>query len=401
MNEYYFKVENLTVGYGEQPVVSHIDIRLNRGKILTLIGPNGSGKTTVLRSIAGQLKKMSGTVFLDGRDMDEIGRRELSREMSVMLTERIRPELMTCRDIAAAGRYPYTGRLGFLSEKDRRAADEALEMVEMSEYADVDFRNISDGQQQRVMLARAICQEPQLLILDEPSSYLDIRHKTGVLRILRRLVREKGVTVIMSLHELELAQRVSDLVLCIRDCRADRLGTPEEIFREDYIRQLYGMEDGYFSEIFGSVELGRKKKTAGRNSDVRDSDSAENGFRNFRDGEASSCHPEVFVIAGGGSGARVFRRLQRENISFAAGVLPKNDIDYELARMLADRVIEEQPFCRVSQAAFEEALAVMKTCRRVICCLEENEFGEMNEKNRLLLKEAEKEGIPAEFIGRS
>lgn len=222
--QYYFRAEQLSAGYGGEPLIRNIGFRLERGKILTLIGPNGSGKSTILRSIAGQLKKSGGAVFLKGRNTDFISRRELAEEMAAVLTERVRPELMTCAEMAAAGRYPYTGRLGILSQDDRKKVREALRAVDMEDYADREFRSVSDGQQQRVLLARVICQEPELIILDEPTSYLDIRYKLELFQILRGLVERRGVTVIMSLHELELAQKVSDYILCVRNGRADQIG---------------------------------------------------------------------------------------------------------------------------------------------------------------------------------
>ena len=392
MNEnrrhYYFTAEGLSVGYDGKPLIRDIDISLERGKILTLIGPNGGGKSTILRSIAGQLQKIGGTVFLDGRNTESIGRKQLAREMSVVLTERVRPELMTCADMAAAGRYPYTGRLGILSEEDRLRVRRALKIVKMESYADADFRTVSDGQQQRVLLARVICQEPELILLDEPTSYLDIKHKLAMLQILRRLVREQAVTVILSLHELELAQKVSDYVLCVKGEYADRYGTPEEIFKEEYIRRLYDLDNGYYSEIFGSVEIKRDAGKWGERSPAADVSAANDA------GKPGT--PEVFVIAGGGSGASVFRQLQREGIPFAAGVLHRNDIDYELARMLADCVVPERAYERIGEEAYAQALRIMRDCGRVICCLKDEEFGEMNDGNRRLLREAEKAGLNVE-----
>ena len=139
-----------------------------------------------------------------------------------MLTERMKPELMTCHDIVATGRYPYTGRLGILSREDERKVDEALEAVHAQELGIRNFQEISDGQRQRVLLARAICQEPEVMILDEPTSYLDIRHKLELLAILRKMAKENGITVIMSLHEIDLAQKnIGSGYLCQRrpDCR--------------------------------------------------------------------------------------------------------------------------------------------------------------------------------------
>lgn len=379
---FYFTAEKLTVGYGGRPLIRDIDIRLERGSLLTLIGPNGSGKSTILKSIAGQLEKIAGTVFLGGINAQDLSGAELAKKMSVMLTERIRPELMTCRDVVSAGRYPHTGRLGLLTDRDREKAEEALSMVAMTEYADTEFLHVSDGQQQRILLARAICQEPEILILDEPTSYLDIRHKLIILEILRDLVRRQKVTVILSLHELELAQKISDYVLCVRGEYVSRYGTPEEIFRSEYIEELYDLENGSYNDIFGSVEIRKFGRAAKKHDEGPENEGGDGG----------DVRPEIFVIAGGGKGAPVFRRLQREEIPFAAGVLHRSDIDFELARVLAVRVIAERPYERIGEEAYQEALAVMKECRQVICCLQDGDFGEMNEKNRELIAEAEKAG---------
>ena len=216
-------VEELSAGYnnnnngGGKDVISGISFELNKGEILTLIGPNGGGKSTVLKAISGYIPKSGGKVVLCGKELGEFTRNELAKTLSVMLTERVRPELMTCYDVAAAGRYPYTGTFGALTAEDRAIVGEALRSVNAEELADKDFNRISDGQRQRVLLARAVCQQPEILVMDEPTSYLDIRHKIMFFEVLRQLVGTRGITVIMSLHEPELAQRVSDKVLCIKN----------------------------------------------------------------------------------------------------------------------------------------------------------------------------------------
>ena len=174
--------------------------------------------------------------------------------MAILLTGRLDPELMTCRDMVSTGRYPYTGRLGLLSEEDKRIVQEALEQVDGTEIADRPFSDISDGQRQRILLARALCQQPEIIILDEPTSFLDIRYKLELLSILKRMVREKNLAVIMSLHELDLAERVSDMVVCVSGDRIDRVGPPSEIFTTDYIAQLYHMEPGRYDPCFRSLE---------------------------------------------------------------------------------------------------------------------------------------------------
>ena len=136
---------------------------------------------------------------------------ELSQNMAVVLTEKLRTEMMTCEEVVATGRYPYTGKFGILSDTDRQAVAEAMEPVHVTTLKNKDFSKISDGQRQRVMLARAICQEPEIIILDEPTSYLDIKYKLDFLSILQEMRKKKELTVVMSLHELELAAKVSSV----------------------------------------------------------------------------------------------------------------------------------------------------------------------------------------------
>lgn len=353
METYLLRTEGMDVGYHGVPLIRDITIQVKKGEILTLIGPNGSGKSTILKSLIGQLSLLAGTVFLDGQDMGAMGVREAARRLSILMTERVRPERMTCGDVVAAGRYPYTGRLGVLSKRDWAAVRETMELICGQELFSTPFAQISDGQRQRVLLARAICQEPDVIVLDEPTTFLDIRYKMELLSILKRLVTERGLAVVMSLHELDLAQKVSDQVLCIHDGRVERSGPPEEIFSGPYIQKLYGITRGSYSERFGSLEL-----------------------------EAVSGAPQVFVIGGNGSGIPVYRRLQREGVPFAAGILPENDVDYEVARALAAQVVAEEAYQPVREETFQKARAILSTCSQVICCL--SQFGPLNEYNRLL-----------------
>mgnify|MGYP000621130422 FL=1 len=135
--------------------------------------------------------------------------------------------------------------------------DEAMRIVHAEELGSRDFNAISDGQRQRVLLARAICQEPEIIVLDEPTSFLDIRHKLELLSILRSMAKEKGITVIMSLHEIDLAQKIADQILCVKGDHVCYYGTPEQIFEEQTIRELYGIENGFYDPRFGSIELQR------------------------------------------------------------------------------------------------------------------------------------------------
>jgi iron complex transport system ATP-binding protein len=242
MTNYYFECDGLSVGYNGNAVVSRIKCGISKGEILTLIGPNGAGKSTVLKSIARQLSVIEGSVFLDGKDLSLMSSKEVSTRMAVLLTERMKSEMMTCGDVVATGRYPYTGYFGVLGKEDKQAVRDAMELVKVTDLADRDFTEISDGQRQRVMLARAIAQEPEIIILDEPTSFLDIRHKLEFLSVLEKMKDEKNVTVVMSMHELELAGRISDKILCLKGEYADRFGTPQEVMDKEYIRELFGID---------------------------------------------------------------------------------------------------------------------------------------------------------------
>ena len=253
MTEYILQLDGLAVGYGKQPLVDNIELAVRPGQIVTLIGPNGAGKSTILKTITRQLAPLAGTVWLSGKPLSETEEKALSRTMSILMTQRVDPELMTCEDVVGAGRYPYTGRFGILGDEDRRQIEAAMALTAVTELRDVDFARISDGQRQRVMLARAICQEPSVLVLDEPTSYLDIRYKLELLSILRTLARERSVAVVMTLHELELARQISDTLVCIKDGAVDRIGTPREVFAGGYIRRLYDV-GGRFEEVYGFLE---------------------------------------------------------------------------------------------------------------------------------------------------
>ena len=353
--------DKLSVGYGDKTVVSDIALAAEPGQILCLIGPNGAGKSTLLKTLLRLLPPTAGAVYLEGKELRTYSERELARRSAAMLTGRPEPELMKSAEVIAAGRYPYTGRLGILSEEDRRVVRESMEKVGVSELADTDFTHLSDGQRQRVLLARALCQEPRLLLLDEPTSYLDIRHKLDFLQLLRELVRERQLAVVMSMHELELAQRFADRLLCIRDGRVDRTGSPEKIFSGGYIERLYGLARGSYDALAGTAEAGRMEGA-----------------------------PQVFVIGGGGSGIPVYRLLQRLGIPFAAGVLPENDLDTPTAKALGVQVITDRANEPVSAARVDEALQVLASCEYAVCT---TDFGSVNRENRRLLEYAGKRGM--------
>jgi len=357
----YFYTEGLNVGYSS-PIIKDICLSFDKGEIVTLIGPNGSGKSTILKTITRHLKSMGGAAVLDAQEIFSMPVKDFAKRTAVMMTGKIKTELLTCRDIVSMGRYPYTGRLGVLSDEDNEKIDKAMKTVEVDELSDIDFDMISDGQRQRVLLARALCQEPELIVLDEPTSYLDIRHKLSLLQLLRKMARDEKITVIMSLHEIELAQKISDKIVCVKGDTIFSCGTPDEIFKPEIIETLYDLQSGAFDTIFGSVELSCQKGA-----------------------------PKVFVISGGGTGISVFRKLSRDGISFAAGVLHENDFDFAVANSLASVVISEKAFYPISDDVFLKARDVMMSCERVV--VTDFPKGPMNERQMELIDIARQNGL--------
>ena len=249
----HMAVRDVMAGYHGKVVLDGLSFEVPRGGILVLIGPNGAGKSTVLRTLSRALLPMQGTVTLDGRDLQRYSGEALARELAVMLTDRAKPELMTVRDVVSLGRYPYTGRLGRLNAEDEAQVKDAMEAMDVMALRERDFRELSDGQKQRVLLARALAQDPKLLILDEPTGYLDIHYKLQLLRVLRAKA-QAGMTIVASLHEIELARLLADQLLTVKDGHAGHSGTPEEIFREEIIAPLYDISAEEFRLLYGRAE---------------------------------------------------------------------------------------------------------------------------------------------------
>lgn len=223
------ELDNLSVGYGRRVLLKDLCASILPGQILTLIGPNGAGKSTILKTISHHLACMGGVVRIGGENIERMDSCELAKRLSVVLTERVRPELMTCYDVAASGRYPYTGRFGMLTALDRDVIAQSLALVRVEELADKPFARVSDGQRQRVMIARALCQQPRVLVLDEPTAELDPASSLAVFELLARYARENGTTVIVVEQKIALLSDFADMLLIVDGGKIRFQGTPAEV----------------------------------------------------------------------------------------------------------------------------------------------------------------------------
>lgn len=357
----YFETNDLAVGYNGKALIREINISMKKGEILTLIGPNGAGKSTILKTLTRHLERVAGVVSIEQQNIRKWSNKDLAKRLSVVLTERIEPELMTCEQVVAMGRYPYTSHFGGLTSEDKKVVTESLRMVRAEDLADRPFTAISDGQRQRIMLARAICQQPEIIVLDEPTSYLDIRHKIELLDILRKMATEKNVAVLMSLHEIDLAAKISDRIICVKGDHIELFGTPEEVFTDERVQTLYELEGGSFNTLFGSVEL-----------------------------VAPVGEPDIFVLAGAGKGIPIFRLLQKNKKAFYAGILFENDVDWQVANVLAAKVVTAPAFMTIGDSEISEAKKLIEKVKYVIDA--GTPIGEQNRRSRELLEYASSQG---------
>ena len=270
------KIENLQAGYHKNIIIRDCNLSVEKGEIVSLIGPNGGGKSTILKSISGQLKPLGGKVFLGKDEIRQISVKDLARRMSIVTTDRIKPEHMTCRDVMLSGRLPYSDRFGFMDKEDGAAADRAMELMNITGMADKHYSALSDGQKQRTLIARAICQEPEYLIMDEPTSYLDIRYKMELMDVIRKLSQE-GCSIIMSLHEPSLAMRVSHKILLVSEDGSVDYRDPQAIIENDMIKELYGLTDDMYETVKHELFIGNSTDKSINKSKVESVDTANDG----------------------------------------------------------------------------------------------------------------------------
>lgn len=236
------EAENLTAGYGEHPVFQNLDLKILPGKVTTLIGTNGSGKSTILKALSRLLAPTGGTVCLDGESIHRMPTKEVARKLAVLPQGAQAPSGITVRDLVEYGRYPYRARLSGLTRKDEEIINWVLECTNMSDMADREMDQLSGGQKQRAWIAMALAQKTGILFLDEPTTYLDISHQLEILQLLKHLNRKQGVTVVMVLHDLNHAIMFSDRLVIIKNGVKYMEGTPEQVVTPHMLRDVFDVE---------------------------------------------------------------------------------------------------------------------------------------------------------------
>jgi len=344
------EARSVTFGYGRQPLFFDVHLQVRAGEMLGLLGPNGSGKTTLLRLLSGVLSSQRGQILLEGRDLRQWGRRDTARRIAVVPQELHIPFAFTVEQMVSLGRTPFISLFGSHTKHDQLIVEETMRAAEVTPLAGSVFNELSGGERQRVMVAMALAQEPKLLLLDEPTSHLDIKFQIDILELLQRLNRELGLTIIASMHDLNLAARYFPrLVLFQRGIVAD--AGPTEVLESRLVSRVYGV----------NVRVGILRGAEHLSILPPGSETPE-------DEQAASQKSQVLVMAGGGSGELLMRALADAHIPFVAGALNIGDSDHTLALRLAEEVITEQPYAPISPVILEQVHRSLTHMALLIVC---------------------------------
>ncbi|GAA1490403.1 ABC transporter ATP-binding protein [Brachybacterium sacelli] len=247
--------EALSVGYADRTVIEGLDLELLPGKVTAIVGANACGKSTLLRSMSRLLTPRHGQVLLDGQQVHRMPAKKLARLLGLLPQSPLTPEGISVADLVGRGRHPHQGILSRWSTADDEAVAAALDATRTAELAERPVDELSGGQRQRVWIAMALAQDTDLLLLDEPTTFLDVAHQVEVLDLLTDLNRARGITIVMVLHDLNLAARYSDQLVMISDGRVRASGAPAEVLTEEGVREVFGLSSRVIADPVSGLPL--------------------------------------------------------------------------------------------------------------------------------------------------
>ncbi len=329
------RMDSVWFQYPEREVFRNLTLSLEEGEILGLIGPNSSGKTSLLKLMDGLLKPRQGKIFLKGKDLARIPRTQIAKWIAVVPQEMEVSFSFTAGEIVLMGRAPYLRRFGWEKREDLDIAREGMALADVAGLENRPFAELSQGEKQRVLMARALAQEPKVILLDEPTSHLDINHQVELNELIRRLNIEKNLTVLNISHDLNLAAEYSHRVVLLHQGSIHAMGTPSAVITEENIRRVYEttvmVEKNPLSGAPRITPVGKgRMEKAGTKS--------------------------VHLICGEGSGVDSVRRLFLRGYRVSLGVLNIGDTDQKIGKALGLSMVLEKPFSPVSEYAYQENL---------------------------------------------
>lgn len=249
-------VQHLAVGYGSSIVAKNINFRLSQGELCAIVGANGIGKSTLLKTLGKLHPKISGSIAIYGRELKAYESSKLSKTLGMVLTEPIATKTLTVSELIALGRYPYTNWLGTLKERDKMEVEKSLQIFHLKDLSDKKCHQLSDGQLQRTLIARALAQNTDIILLDEPTTHLDLYHKVQILKTLRNLAQRQGKTLVYTTHEIGLAIQLCDSIL-ILDGNTNPFGKPCELIEQKHFEHLFPSETVRFDAKTGSFKVNK------------------------------------------------------------------------------------------------------------------------------------------------
>ena len=351
------RCHKLVAGYRGVPVLDGLDLELREGEMAALLGPNGAGKSTLLRALTGLCPAVSGKIELFERDLRRLRPAERARLVAVVPQELSTPMPFSVEELVGMGRGATGGQWGRLSAADRRAIERAMAYTDVLELRHRPFNELSGGETQRAVIAMALAQEPRLLLLDEPTSHLDINHRMEVLQLVERLNREKRLTVLMTSHDLNLAAQFFPRLLLMDHGRIAVSGAPAEVLKPETLAEVYHCDLSVHTDVSGDVTVAPARRPQAAAADA----------------------PCVHVICGGGSGVETMRRLCLGGWRVTCGALNEGDSDAGAAEALGIETALERPFSPLGEEALRHASDLAAGAQAIVVC--EVPFGPGNVRN--------------------
>ncbi len=370
--KFAFELENVSAGYGQQRVIEDLSLQVAGGEMAAVLGPNGAGKSTLLRALTGLLKPMAGAIRLFGADLARLKDAERARRVAVVPQDFSTPMAYTVEELAMMGRAARLKPWQQPSPADLQVVERALVYTDLSDLRDRPLDALSGGEKQRAVIAMALAQEPRVIVMDEPTTHLDLNHSLEIMQIVERLNREQGVTVLMTSHDLNLAAEFCRRLILLDHGRLVADGAPGAVLRESVLRDVYHCDLQVREEpISGALCVLPARRLA-----------LPRPARPVR----------VHLIAGGGSGGELLRRLALCGYRVSCGVLNQLDSDAQAAAALGMDLALEKPFSPVGADALGRAVTLAADAAAIVVC--EVPFGPGNLVNIELAERARERGLP-------
>jgi len=357
------RIEKLSVAYADKVILKDIDITVNEGEFIGIIGPNGTGKSTLIRAITDLIDIKDGKITINGLDNKNISKRDRSKIIAVVPQEFRVDFEFNVFDIVMMGRNPHMYGRKDTKKNDFKIVQEAMIMTNTWQLKDRFFNEISGGEKQRVIIARAIAQQTKVILLDEPTSHLDIHHQLEILEMVKMLKVNKKTTIIAVLHDINMAARFSDRLILLNDQKVMVDGTPEEVIDEKYLGKVYKMEMIIRQNKVLSVKEIVPIRVMKEKQNVKKA--------------------RIHVICGGGSGQQILERVNSLGFEVTCGVLNRGDSDWELCRMLGIKCVEGLPFSDITENGLLENRKLMEQADVILAS--DVPYGKGNLKNLEIL----------------